>query len=83
MNNTDEMTVDEMANREAHRVDTLLLLKYQTDCVAACDAIIPILRDLEHMARESGFLWALVYVFSLGRIYGVRQERVRRRKQND
>lgn len=76
------MTVDEMANQEAQRVETLRLLNYQADVVAACDAINPILKDLERIARESGFLWASLYVFSLGRIYGVRQERARRAKRN-
>lgn len=75
------MTVDEMANQEAKRVETMRVLNYQTDIVVACDAINPILKDLERIAREDGFLWASLYVFSLGKIYGVRQERARKARK--
>ena len=76
-------TIDEMADREARRVETLRVLKYQTDVVIALDEIAPIREDLERITRKDGHLWAFLYVFSLGRIYGVRQERARRAKRHD
>lgn len=72
---------DEMANREARRVETMRLLRHQTDVVIALEEIEPIQRDLVRIAATHDYLWAFIHVFSLGRIYGVRQERARRAKR--
>lgn len=75
------MTVDEMANREARRADILRILNHQVDVFTAIDEINLIRRDLEYIARKSGFEWALIDAFLLGRICGIRQERARRAKK--
>lgn len=74
--------IDEMADGEARRVETMRVLKYQTDAVIAYDEIALISEDLERITRKGGHLLAFLYVFSLGRIYGVRQERARRAKRH-
>ncbi len=74
--------IDEMADREARRVETMRVLKYQTDAVIALEEISPIHRDLVRIAATRDYMWAFLYVFSLGRIYGVRQERARRAKRH-
>lgn len=76
-----DKTIDEMADREARRVETMRVLKYQTDVVIALEEISPIHRDLVRIAATHDYLWAFIRVFSLGRIYGVRQERARRAKR--
>ena len=88
------MTLDEMfakveEAREQKRIDTLLLLKRK--CRGNVDYIIrellpiyeDIKRDIEHKREHHYFnLWlALIYVFALGEVYGVRKERARKRKQ--
>ncbi len=75
--------IDEMADREARRGEIMRVLKYQTTAVIAYDEIAPIREDLERITWKDGHLWAFLYVFSLGRIYGVRQERARRAKRHD
>lgn len=78
-----DKTIDEMADREGRRVETMRVLKYQTDAVIALEEISPIHRDLVRIVATRDYMWAFLYVFSLGRIYGVRQERARRAKRHD
>lgn len=72
---------DEMANREARRAETLRILNHQVDIFTAIDEINLIRRDLECIAQKSGFEWALIDAFLLGRICGIRQERTRRARR--
>lgn len=73
-------------NREERRISVWLLLKRK--CMRNVDYIMeelcPIYSDLESGCKLGHFtLWsALIYVFALGEIYGVRQERARRAKRN-
>ena len=74
---------DKVKNRETQRGETMRILNSQTDSTIALKEISPIRKDLEQMVRENGFLWASLYVFSLGKIYGIRQERARRAKRHE
>lgn len=86
---TYEEIIDEMANREARRVNILLLLKRKyegSDTDYIMDELRPIYKDIErdvyHKRKDPYFslMRALIYVFMFGEIYGVRKERARRAK---
>lgn len=87
MNIKEDFTMDlgfeEMTNQAALRRKTWQVLDHQTDVNATIAAISPIHIDLERICLNEGFLRVVLYVFSLGKIYGIRQERARRAKRRD
>lgn len=77
------MTVDEMANREARRVEILRIIKHQSNIFKALDEICVIQRDLKSFVNKGQDSYAYLYAFLLGKICGIREERARRAKKKN
>ena len=76
------MTDKENPNREAECADLWRVLKEQPFDETALKEIGLIYRDVMCMIEERDYLYCFLYIFLLGKIRGIRQERARRAKRS-